>query len=609
MTYEVVTVEFRTELHARWSIFFDHLKVPWAYEPVGFADAQGTLRTPAFWLPEQRIWFDAEVVTPAWWGRFAMAAAGSDDWADHFFDEDAGRCLPVQVPEHWRGLPLLFEGPNLPDGEPGDGDITDGPWRLVETLGMRTYDDQPYQWTLCPQCGTFGATFWGYAQRLECGCLKEYEQRKIQGSSDKRLLTAYWAMDAEDLHPPGLGESTLLLPTTLDALVDRSGTDECRCVGPRAVRDRGVCPVCHPAARMAERQVRQQLNGLVDQLAAATGQLSRTVNVAVNKAIGVKSRTGLSLAQLGAALTQAEQWLEDPSSMLASRPSASPEDLEKLHGRELRERLTAYVGPLSSALREPIPYVQQRLNDWMGVATRAEAPDDLLRDAIMQAAAWLADPDLYYVYVTPQPVEPGGLPAPVHTKAAAAESACNLCTAPVAAGELMGRMPRPRQPFTAMGWLCAHCLYERRAKPRLTDVALRVFHHTFSGSSTTPLNAAEAKTLHDALTRTSPQPEDEHLNEAITALREGVDTDDPAMLLRYYPARAAIAVLPAAYPDLPAADKALLTAVADHLRQWQDNPNGPDKEQFANGVQRRQAILAASATPTPLSQRGGPFWV
>jgi hypothetical protein len=211
--------------------------------------------------------------------------------------------------------------------------------------------------------------------------------------------------------------------------------------------------------------------------------------------------------------------------------------------------------------------------------------------------------------MTLQPVEPGGLPAPIHTKTAAADTSCSLCTAPVAAGELIGRMPRPRQPFTAMGWLCAHCLSDRRVKPRLTDVALRVFHHIFSGSSTTPLNAAEARTLHDALTQTSPQPEDEHLNQAITALREGVNTDDPAMLLRYYPARAAVAALPAAYPDLPAADEALLTAVADHLRQWQDNPNGPDKKEYANGVQWRQAILTASATPTALSQRGGPFWV
>ncbi|MER6260022.1 hypothetical protein ABT270_39450 [Streptomyces sp900105245] len=56
-------------------------------------------------------------------------------------------------------------------------------------------------------------------------------------------------------------------------------------------------------------------------------------------------------------------------------------------------------------------------------------------------------------------------------------------------------MPRPRQPFVAMAWLCAHCLFDRRAKPRLADVVLRVFHHAFSDNSTVPLNTAEAQGL------------------------------------------------------------------------------------------------------------------
>jgi hypothetical protein len=371
-----------------------------------------------------------------------MAAAGNDYWVDDYWGQEAGRCLPVQVPEDWRGLPLLFEGPILPDGEPGD--VANGPWRLVKARGMRTYDDQPYQWTMCPQCGSFGATFWGYAERLACACLDGSKDRKVEGGSDKRLLAAYWAMDAEDLHPPrGLGESTLLLPTAREVLVDQSSAGDCQCGSPPAALG-SACRVCQPVVLMSEGQARQQLNWRVEQLAAATGQHGRTVNALVNKSIGVRSRTGIALAQLGAALTQAEQWLEDPSSMPAARPSVSYEDLDKLHGRELRERLTTYVGPLSSALREPIPFVQQRLNDWMGVTARAEATDDLLRDAIMQAAAWLTNTDAYYAYVTPQPVEPGGLPAPVHTKQAPADSSCHLCAAPVAAGELIGRMPRPR---------------------------------------------------------------------------------------------------------------------------------------------------------------------
>lgn len=104
--YEVVKVEFRTELHARWSVFFDHLRVPWAYEPVTFYDSQGSPRTPAFWLPEQRIWFAAELEAPVWWGRFAMAAEGSDYWSGGW-GEEADSCLPVEVPEEWKGRTLL----------------------------------------------------------------------------------------------------------------------------------------------------------------------------------------------------------------------------------------------------------------------------------------------------------------------------------------------------------------------------------------------------------------------------------------------------------------------------------------------------------------------
>ncbi|MFE4336812.1 hypothetical protein ACFRQM_48055 [Streptomyces sp. NPDC056831] len=108
MEYEVIRVKFRAELHARWSVFFDHLRVPWAYEPVTFYDGQGAPRTPAFWLPEQRIWFAAEVEAPVWWGRFVMAADGSAHWDDRW-GEEAGRCLPVEIPEEWHGATLLAE--------------------------------------------------------------------------------------------------------------------------------------------------------------------------------------------------------------------------------------------------------------------------------------------------------------------------------------------------------------------------------------------------------------------------------------------------------------------------------------------------------------------
>ncbi|MFG3517594.1 hypothetical protein [Streptomyces bobili] len=646
MAYEVVTAEFRTELHARWSIFFDHLGIPWAYEPVTFYDAEGAPRTPAFWLPRQRTWFHAAPQAPSWWGRFAMAVAGSDYWAAGYWGEKAELCPPVDVPEQWLGQPLLAEGLLFPDDEYG-------PWQMFEAVGMRTHDDEPYQWTMCPQCGAFGATFWGYAERLPCGCLDDPQHNKTEGHSDKRLLAAYRAALTAEWHGRGSGDS-LLLPTVREALVDQAGaaaaqescTGDCqslwdqRCqeLPPAAFRgspdpdtDRlcAQCPgfvcgpcgnqpasaldtpcrVCEPVTLLSDLQARQRLNGQVEQLASATGRHGRTVNSLLNEAIGVKTRKGISLSQLGAALTLVEQWLENPASMPTGRPAPSSADLDQLHGAELRNLLATYVGPLAKALRADVRLVQQRLNDWMGVPSRAEAADEQLRDAILQAAVWVEDPSSFYAYMTPQDVEPGGLPAPIHTKPAPAGSSCSLCTAPVAAGETIGRMPRPRQPFVTMAWLCTHCLFDRRVKPRLTDVLLRVFHHVFGGSPSIPLNTAEAQVLCEALPQLPAQRVDLDLREAIGALRTGIEANDPAMLLGYRPALAAVYALRAATPGMNESDATTLAAVAQHLSQWEHNPSGPGQEQFASRAQWRQAILRDTSTPTALSERGGPYWV
>ncbi|MFG2878820.1 hypothetical protein ACGFYU_28110 [Streptomyces sp. NPDC048337] len=656
MAYEVIRVEFRTELHARWSVFFDHLRVPWAYEPVTFYDSQGSPRTPAFWLPEQRMWFAAELESPVWWGRFAMAAEGSDYWGDGW-GEQAGRCLPVEVPEEWQGLTLLSEGPFFPDDDPGIDtwgrpDPWDGPWRLHEAKGMLTYGDSPYQWTMCPQCGSFGAEFCGYAERLPCGCLDDGEHSKVAGGSDKRLLAAYRAAQLERWHDD-ISHATVLWPTVREALVQQPGAGaaaencvgECQSVAeqmrqelcppdpgeseeletlcsacpgfvcgqcgeqPAPAAD-APCRTCEPVVLLTENQVRQRINWKVEKLAAATGMQGRRVNGIVNDSIGEKSRSGVSLAKLGTALTNVERWLDDPSSMPTGLPAPSSDELGELHGAELRKLLTTYVGPLAGALRDPIPFVQRQLNDWMGASSRAEATDEQLRDAIIQARAWIEDPASYRAYTHPEPAEPGGLAAPMRTKNALADGSCNLCAAPVVAGELIGRMPNPRNPFKPMTWLCAHCLYDRRAKPRLTDVLLRVFHHTLSGSNATLLNTAEAAVLLAALLALPVMVNEEHLQEAITELRQGIDAPEPVMQLSYHPADAAVAALHAAAPqESGPGDAAVLAAVAQHLAEWRHNPQNIDETPYRNRALWRQAVLESTPAPTILSQRGGPFWV
>lgn len=56
-TYAGVTFRSRTE--ARWAVFFDHLDIPWDYEPEGYELATAWY-VPDFWLPKQGIFFEVK---------------------------------------------------------------------------------------------------------------------------------------------------------------------------------------------------------------------------------------------------------------------------------------------------------------------------------------------------------------------------------------------------------------------------------------------------------------------------------------------------------------------------------------------------------------------
>lgn len=158
-----------------------------------------------------------------------------------------------------------------------------------------------------------------------------------------------------------------------------------------------------------------------------------------------------------------------------------------------------------------------------------------------------------------------------------------------------------------MGWLCAHCLFDRRVKPRLTDVLLRAFHHVFSGSTIIPLNTVEARVLCEALSQAPAEAEDEGLREAIAALHAGIDAGDPTTLMSDHLVVAAVEALRTAVPGMDARYASILAAVAEHLAQWQHNPDGLGQDQFASRVEWRQAVLRTSSTPTARSERT-PLW-
>ena len=59
--YRGITYRSRTE--ARWAVFLDELRIPFAYEPNGF-DLDGDWYLPDFWLPTPGVWLEVKGIDP-----------------------------------------------------------------------------------------------------------------------------------------------------------------------------------------------------------------------------------------------------------------------------------------------------------------------------------------------------------------------------------------------------------------------------------------------------------------------------------------------------------------------------------------------------------------
>ncbi|MFD8609572.1 hypothetical protein [Streptomyces sp. NPDC059631] len=660
MAYEVVTVGFRTDLHARWSVFFDVLDVPWVYEPRSFRAADGSVCTPAFWLPRERIWFAAELETaPSWWGRFSAAVSNSDEvWEPWNTDgEEPAEDPQIAVGTEWHGEVLLCLG-GIPDGYAPSRDLTGGPWHRHGPPGMYARSDLPYRWTLCPECGLFGATSWGYAEHLPCSCL---DDRKAGNSADVRLMDAYQAAaNGEDLRR---GDGPADSPFVRQFLVRQEGpaalehcTGLCRSVGDQlraevppggyaevpdgadalcgecpgfvctecgrqpAAQAGAACRSCEPPVRLTYQRARQLLNDRAGETGRASRRSAREINTLINRETGARNRACASLAQLAAGLTLVERWIDDPSLVpeggTSRRAWLSEEQLGRMHGVELRRVLSQWVGPVAAAGGEPFALVHLRLNYVMGVEHRAEAGDEQLREGIRQAQEWVLHPETYGEHVrgAEAVMEPGSTPEPMRTRLAPADSSCHLCTTPVAAGDVVGRLHQPRgRGLATLGWLCAHCLYDRRAKPRRLDLLLRLFHQLFAGDGL-HVNAAEAEVLLAWLLTTPaavlPQAEQEALPDVFVGLQRAVEAQEPVTPLRYYGALAIIGTLHHAGPVGACEREAVvLAAVAQHLAEWKANPQRLDPERYLSRRAWRRAIFDRTERPTVLSRRGGPFLV
>lgn len=133
---------FRSRLEARWAVFFDHLNIPWEYEPQGFM-IEGTLYLPDFYLRHQKLWVE---IKPQ--GMVADGAEKFWEFADKL--------------EFLGDRAALFQG-DIPRPPDYDG------------LNINVLGDEGYKWCVCSSGRHFDVQFAGRNARIKCGC-PGYEQ-------------------------------------------------------------------------------------------------------------------------------------------------------------------------------------------------------------------------------------------------------------------------------------------------------------------------------------------------------------------------------------------------------------------------------------------------
>lgn len=123
---------FRSRLEARWAVFFDHMGIPWLYEPEGFTLA-GKGYLPDFYLPECGTWCEVK---------------GSLQGLDLGFLGLAAKHLPLlSEPTGEQGPRLLLLGPipvPMDSGDYGWLSLGDEPARW----GFGTYAKNQRPWWL-----------------------------------------------------------------------------------------------------------------------------------------------------------------------------------------------------------------------------------------------------------------------------------------------------------------------------------------------------------------------------------------------------------------------------------------------------------------------------
>lgn len=297
------------------------------------------------------------------------------------------------------------------------------------------------------------------------------------------------------------------------------------------------------------------------------------------------------------------------------------QETDALVGAALREQANQAVAALSAAVGEDPQTLYGRVLKLLNLPRLSDADDDDLREIIRELRICEQEGRKVYrarlqrVTRVERPGGIGRLPRPRLVKGASAPGTCALCGDGYTTGELIGRPPfAEERPYVPIGWLCWHCLVQRRQQPRRCDVLLRVFHALFAGMEGVGLNGHECGVLLEWLTEEPALADSkpwmaDPLESTLVRLRTSAADGNPATWLSAQSAHTMVAVLqeaPASASTTPR-DGEMLGALVQHLAEWETNPAGVRPVQYGTGWRYRQRVLQLTGNPTALSERGGPF--
>lgn len=156
---------FRSRLEARWAVFFDHLEVPWDYEPEGYRLPSGWY-LPDFWLPQQDAWFEIKGARPT---DLEQQLGGE-------LREATGKVVYIA----WGSMP---RDPDF-TGKDATSDLGGVGSRDIDLANS----DMDYAWCICTSCGKPGVEYEARSERI-CGG----RGHKERNGDHPRIAAAYIA--------------------------------------------------------------------------------------------------------------------------------------------------------------------------------------------------------------------------------------------------------------------------------------------------------------------------------------------------------------------------------------------------------------------------------